>query len=97
MQDKFFATVGYCTQFDFFPRGITGHGNFFWTSLMLYGMSKDTAVQLADEALQRVQHSTRVRRGARSMAISKGMRQKIRLAQAKAKKYAHRPQGAGSR
>src|SRR5258708_33548551 len=22
--NEFFATVGYCTQFDFFPRGITG-------------------------------------------------------------------------
>jgi ABC-2 type transport system ATP-binding protein len=83
--DKFFATVGYCTQFDFFSRGITGW-QFLLDSLMLYGMSKVTAVQLADESLQRVQ----LDKTAASRKIdgySKGMRQKIRLAQA----IAHRP------
>jgi ABC-2 type transport system ATP-binding protein len=83
--DKFFATVGYCTQFDFFPRGITGW-QFLLDSLMLYGMSKATAIQLADEALQRVQlDKTAARR--KIDGYSKGMRQKIRLAQA----IAHRP------
>ena len=51
---QFFATVGYCTQFDFFPRGITGW-QFILDSLMLYGMSKLDAIRLAEESLQRVQ------------------------------------------
>ncbi len=83
--DKFFATVGYCTQFDFFPRGITGW-QFLLDSLMLYGMSKDTAIQLADESLERVQLDKAAARR-KIDGYSKGMRQKIRLAQA----IAHRP------
>jgi ABC-2 type transport system ATP-binding protein len=83
--DKFFATVGYCTQFDFFPRGITGW-QFLLDSLMLYGMSKATAIQLADESLQRVQLDKAAARR-KIEGYSKGMRQKIRLAQA----IAHHP------
>ena len=47
---EFFAAVGYCTQFDSFPRGITGW-QFVFDSLMLHGMSKDMAVDLAIEAI----------------------------------------------
>src|SRR5580698_7993532 len=82
---EFFTAVGYCAQFDFFPRGITGW-QFLLDSLMLYGMSEATAIQLADESLQRVQlDKTAARR--KIDGYSKGMRQKIRLAQA----IAHRP------
>jgi len=83
--DKFFATVGYCTQFDFFPRDITGW-QFLVDSLMLYGISKLTAIQLAEESLQRVQLD-KTAAWRKIDAYSKGMRQKIRLAQA----MAHRP------
>ncbi|HMH12121.1 MAG TPA: ATP-binding cassette domain-containing protein [Edaphobacter sp.] len=83
--NKFFATVGYCTQFDFFPRDITGW-QFLVDSLMLYGMSKLTAVQLAEESLQRVQLD-KTAAWRKIDGYSKGMRQKIRLAQA----IAHRP------
>ena len=83
--NKFFATVGYCTQFDFFPRDITGW-QFLVDSLMLYGMSKLTAIQLADESLQRVQLD-KTAAWRKIDGYSKGMRQKIRLAQA----IAHRP------
>jgi ABC-2 type transport system ATP-binding protein len=83
--NRFFATVGYCTQFDFFPRGMTGW-QFLVDSLMLYGMSKLAALQLAEESLQRVQLDKAA--ALRKMdGYSKGMRQKIRLAQA----LAHRP------
>ena len=78
--DKFFATVGYCTQFDFFPRDITGW-QFLVDSLMLYGMSKLTAIQLAEESLQRVQLD-KTAAWRKIDGYSKGMRQKIRLAQA---------------
>lgn len=82
---EFFSTVGYCTQFDFFPRGITGW-QFVLDSLMLHGMSELVAMQLTHESLQRVQLGVDAAR--RKMeGYSKGMRQKIRLAQA----IAHRP------
>jgi len=80
----FFRSVGYCTQFDFFPRGITGW-QFIFDSLMLFGMSKSDAFRLTMEALDRVQ--LRDAAGRQIAGYSKGMRQKIRLAQA----IAHHP------
>jgi ABC-2 type transport system ATP-binding protein len=81
---EFFSAVGYCTQFDSFPRGITGW-DFVFDSLMLHGMTRDTAFALAMESLQRVQLGDAA--GRRIAGYSKGMRQKIRLAQA----IAHHP------
>jgi len=80
----FFRSVGYCTQFDSFPRGITGW-QFIFDSLMLFGMSKSDAFRLTLEALDRVQ--LRDAAGRQIAGYSKGMRQKIRLAQA----IAHHP------
>ncbi len=80
----FFRQVGYCTQFDSFPRNITG-GQFVMDSLLLHGMSEPEAFRLTDEALQRVQLTEAASR--RIAGYSKGMRQKIRLAQA----IAHHP------
>jgi ABC-2 type transport system ATP-binding protein len=82
--NEFFSAVGYCTQFDFFPRGITGW-QFVLDSLMLHGMEKAMAVDMAVEAIERVQLGDASRR--KIAGYSKGMRQKIRLAQA----IAHRP------
>ncbi len=82
---EFFTAVGYCAQFDFFPRGITGW-QFVLDSLMLYGMEKAMAVDLTAEALERVQLA-RDAAGRKIAGYSKGMRQKIRLAQA----IAHHP------
>jgi len=82
--DVFFQ-VGYCTQFDSFPRGITGF-QFILDGLMLFGTSKDEAAHLAYEAIERVQLAQEAAH--RKIAgYSKGMRQKIRLAQA----LAHHP------
>jgi ABC-2 type transport system ATP-binding protein len=82
---EFFSTVGYCTQFDFFPRGMTGW-QFVLDGLMLHGMSELAAKELTLESLQRVQLG--VDAAKRKMeGYSKGMRQKIRLAQA----IAHHP------
>src|ERR1700730_16848479 len=50
---EFFREVGYCTQFDSFPRGLTG-GQFIVDGLLLHGMSEMDAFRLADEALRRV-------------------------------------------
>lgn len=81
---RFFGTVGYCTQFDSFPRGITGW-QFIFDSLMLHGMSEEIAADLAMQSLERVQLGDAA--GRRIAGYSKGMRQKIRLAQS----IAHHP------
>jgi ABC-2 type transport system ATP-binding protein len=80
----FFRAVGYCTQFDSFPRGLTGW-NFLIDSLLLYGISKMDAVRFAAEAIERVHLGDAAMR--KIAGYSKGMRQKIRLAQA----IAHHP------
>lgn len=80
----FFRAVGYCTQFDSFPRGLTGW-NFLIDSLLLYGIGKIDAVRLAGEAIERVHLGDAAMR--KIAGYSKGMRQKIRLAQA----IAHHP------
>jgi ABC-2 type transport system ATP-binding protein len=82
--DRFFRIVGYCTQFDSFPRGLTGW-QFLIDSLLLYGMSEIDAFRLAEDAVKRVQLGDAV--GRKIAGYSKGMRQKIRLAQA----IAHHP------
>ncbi|MFC5863175.1 ABC transporter ATP-binding protein [Acidicapsa dinghuensis] len=81
---EFFRNVGYCTQFDFFPRGLNGW-EFIFDSLMLHGMDEVDAFGLTTEALQRVRLGDAA--GRKIAGYSKGMRQKIRLAQA----IAHRP------
>lgn len=81
---EFFPLVGYCTQFDSFPAGICGY-EFVLDSLMLHGMSVPDAYNLTAEALDRVQLGDAA--GRKIAGYSKGMRQKIRLAQA----IAHHP------
>jgi ABC-2 type transport system ATP-binding protein len=81
---RFFRVVGYCTQFDSFPRRLTGW-EFLLDSLLLHGMSEPEAFRLAGEALERVHLGDDGLR--RIESYSKGMRQKIRLAQA----IAHHP------
>ena len=81
---EFFRNVGYCTQFDSFPRGIVGW-QFVFDSLMLHGIREDEAFRLTVEAIERVQLGDAA--GRQIAGYSKGMRQKIRLAQA----IAHHP------
>jgi ABC-2 type transport system ATP-binding protein len=81
---EFFRTVGYCTQFDTFPRGLTGW-QFVMDSLMLHGISAAQATKLGAQSLGRVNLGDAA--GRRIAGYSKGMRQKIRLAQA----IAHHP------
>jgi len=81
---EFFKNVGYCTQFDTFPRGIVGW-QFVLDSLMLHGISKTEAYKLTMQALDRAQLGDAA--GRKIAGYSKGMRQKIRLAQA----IAHHP------
>jgi ABC-2 type transport system ATP-binding protein len=80
----FFRQVGYCTQFDSFPPGATGYDFIFWP-LRLHGFDSNRAARLADEALERAGMTQVAHR--KVAGYSKGMRQRIRLAQA----IAHRP------
>jgi len=79
-----FRKVGYCTQFDSFPRGATGRG-FIRSFLLVHGYDRKKAHELTEIALERV---SLLEAGNRKVAAySKGMRQRIRLAQA----IAHQP------
>src|SRR6266542_1970650 len=77
--------VGYCTQFDSFPRGATGR-SFLHGWLRLQGAEEAAARTLAAEALERVGMTEAADR--KVAAYSKGMRQRIRLALA----LSHRPE-----
>lgn len=82
--EEFFRHVGYCTQFDSFPKGVTGY-EFIKSFLRLRGISAQEAHRLTVEAIERTGMSSAAHR--RIASYSKGMRQRIRLAQA----MAHHP------
>jgi len=77
--EELFRRVGYCTQFDSFPKGVTGF-SFVYNTLRLHGLDDRESVRLAHEALQRVGMTEPALR--KVAGYSKGMRQRIRLAQA---------------
>jgi ABC-2 type transport system ATP-binding protein len=83
--EKLFKILGYSTQFDSFPKGLTGF-QFVSSYLRLGGMDAETADQLAGRAIERVNLVDAASRNVAS--YSKGMRQRIRLAQA----LCHNPQ-----
>ena len=76
--------TGYATQYDSAPRWATGL-SFIATSLLLYGYSRAEAEEKAWKALERFSLSDAANR--KMAAYSKGMRQRVRLAQA----IAHEP------
>ena len=82
--EVFFRNVGYCTQFDSFPKGVTGR-EFVSYGLRLHGLAARDAARLAEVALDRVNMTAAADR--KVAGYSKGMRQRIRLAQA----IAHSP------
>lgn len=81
----FLAQVGYCSQYDSFPLGMTGR-EFVAAQLALQGYARAGAAALAERALRRVEMLAAADRPL--AAYSKGMRQRLRLAQA----TAHDPQ-----
>jgi ABC-2 type transport system ATP-binding protein len=76
---ELFRHVGYCSQFDSFPKGVTGF-SFIHNMLSLHGIDDREAWRLAHEALARVNMMEAAHR--KVAGYSKGMRQRIRLAQA---------------
>jgi ABC-2 type transport system ATP-binding protein len=77
--EKLFKILGYSTQFDSFPKGLTGF-QFVCSYLRLGGRDAQAAEQLAWRAIERVNLMDAANRNV--AGYSKGMRQRIRLAQA---------------
>ena len=77
--ERLFREVGYCTQFDSFPRGMTGY-QFIYSFLRLYGCGAADAERLAWRSIERVGMVEAAHR--KVAGYSKGMRQRIKLAQA---------------
>jgi ABC-2 type transport system ATP-binding protein len=77
--------TGYATQYDAAPRWATGF-SFITTGLLLYGYSQAEAEEKAWKALERLTLTEAAHR--KVAAYSKGMRQRVRLAQA----IAHEPE-----
>lgn len=82
--EEMFRLVGYSTQYDAFPPGLTGY-QFVESFLRVHGFTAKEAEDLAWKAIERV---NLVEAAGRKVAgYSKGMRQRIKLAQA----ISHRP------
>src|SRR5260221_6306340 len=82
--EQLFRKVGYCSQFDSFPRGMTGR-EFIKAFLMVSGFHRHETDELTETALERVDLLPAADR--KIGAYSKGMRQRVRLAQS----IAHQP------
>jgi ABC-2 type transport system ATP-binding protein len=70
--------VGYCAQFDAFPKGLTGR-QFIHSYLRLFGYSEAETAARTNTAIERVSMASAADRPC--AAYSKGMRQRIKLAQ----------------
>jgi len=77
--ERLCRSIGYATQFDSFPRGLTGF-EFIFSFLTLFGFPKARCRTLANAAIERVRMGEAAQR--KVAGYSKGMRQRIRLAQA---------------
>lgn len=82
--EKLFQNLGYCTQFDAFPKGLTGY-QFLTYFLDIHGYTRRESETLAWRALERVRLTEAADR--QVAGYSKGMRQRVKLAQA----IAHQP------
>jgi ABC-2 type transport system ATP-binding protein len=83
--EKLMRITGYATQYDAAPRWATGF-SFITTGLLLYGFSRAESEERAWKALEQVSLTEAANR--KVAAYSKGMRQRVRLAQA----VAHDPE-----
>lgn len=83
--EELFRRLGYCTQYDSFPAGMTGR-QFLESFLRVHGFRRARARELAQRALERVSLVDAAER--KVAGYSKGMRQRIKLAQA----IAHEPE-----
>ena len=82
--EELFRVLGYATQYDAFPRGLTGW-ELVYSLLRVHGRGHAEATALAERAIARVGLTEAAPR--KVAGYSKGMRQRIKLAQA----IAHEP------
>jgi ABC-2 type transport system ATP-binding protein len=82
--EAIFQKLGYCSQFDSFPRGATAR-EFVEFYLRVHGYTKQETAEMTHAALERVSMLEAADR--KISAFSKGMRQRVRLAQS----IAHNP------
>jgi ABC-2 type transport system ATP-binding protein len=76
--EKLFRLVGYSTQFDSFPKGLTGF-QFIYSFLRLFGTEHAECEKQAWKSIERVNMAEAANR--KVAGYSKGMRQRIKLAQ----------------
>jgi ABC-2 type transport system ATP-binding protein len=76
---KLFHILGYATQFDSFPRGVTGW-QFIYSFLRLFGYPSKQCEAMTSKVIDRVGLKDAAHR--KVAGYSKGMRQRIKLAQA---------------
>jgi ABC-2 type transport system ATP-binding protein len=77
--ERLFRLVGYSTQFDAFPKGLTG-SQFIYSFLRLAGYPGSQCKSMTDRVIDQVGLTDAA--GRKVAAYSKGMRQRVRLAQA---------------
>jgi len=77
--ERLFHQVGYCTQVDAFPRGLSGW-QFIYSYLLCHGYSPAEAHARAEASLRKLDMLEASERAV--AGFSKGMRQRIKLAQA---------------
>ncbi len=77
--ERLFRLLGYSTQFDSFPKGLTGF-QFLYSFLRLFGKTHAECEKLSWKAIERVNMVEAANR--KVAGYSKGMRQRIKLAQA---------------
>jgi len=82
--ETFYKNIGYCSQFDAFPKGLSGY-QMIRSMLALHGLSASEAEDRTWSVIERVGMTDAAHR--RVAGYSKGMRQRVRLAQA----LAHSP------
>jgi ABC-2 type transport system ATP-binding protein len=75
--EVFYRNIGYCSQFEAFPRGLSGY-QMVHSMLRLHGLEMPQAEERAWSVIERVGMTSAARR--RVAGYSKGMRQRIRLA-----------------
>jgi ABC-2 type transport system ATP-binding protein len=75
--EAYYRSIGYCSQFDSFPRGLTGY-QLISSMMAVYGYTREEAKSRASAVIEKVGMGEAAHR--RIAGYSKGMRQRIKFA-----------------